>query len=60
MKIRSFNWHRYVINGKIGERQGIYRSNYIYAKTNKRNMKFNNENNESSYIQYCDVGNLYG
>ena len=23
-------------------------------------MKFNNENNESSYIQYCDVGNLYG
>ena len=41
-------------------RGGIFHSIYWYAKANNKYMKDYHKNRESSYIQYCDVNNLYG
>ena len=32
----------------------------VYVKPNKKYMNDYDENKETSYIQYCDVNNLYG
>ena len=39
---------------------GICHVIYPYAKVNNKYMKVYNKNKESSYLQYCDVNNLYG
>ena len=43
-----------------GFRGEICHSIYHYAKANSKYMKDYYKNKESSYIQYCDVNNLYG
>ena len=44
-----------------GIRGGICHSIHRYAKANNKNMKnYNNNNEESPYIQYLDANNLYG
>ena len=43
-----------------GIREGIFHSIYRYAKAYNKYMKYYDKNKESSYIQYCDVNNLYG
>ena len=43
-----------------GIRGGICHSIYQYAKANNKYIKGYDKNKESSYIQYCDVNNLYG
>ena len=58
-KIRSFNWYRYVINGKTDISGGICHSIYWYSITNSKYMKDYGKNKESSYIQCWDVNNLY-
>ena len=39
---------------------GICQSIYWYAKANNKHKKDYDKNKESSYLQYCDVNNLYG
>ena len=39
---------------------GICQSVYWYAKANNKHKKDYDKNKESSYLQYCDVNNLYG
>ena len=41
-------------------RGGICNSIHQYAKANNKCMKDYDKNKESSYLQYCDVDNLYG
>ena len=43
-----------------GIRGGICHSIYRYAKTNNKYVKDYDKNKQSSYIQFCDVNNLYG
>ena len=42
-----------------GIRRGICNSVYGYGKSNNKFMKKNDKNEESSYIQWWDVNNLY-
>ena len=42
-----------------GLRGGICHSIYWYAKYNNEYIKDYDKNKESSYLQYCDVNNLY-
>ena len=41
-------------------RGGICHSIYEYAKANNKYMKDYDKHKESSYIQYCNVNNLFG
>ena len=41
-------------------RGGIFNLIHQYAKASKKHMNDYDENKESSYINYCDVNNLYG
>ena len=59
-KITSFNWYWYVINGRKGKRGEICHTINWYAKDNNNYMKNCDKNREFSYLQYCDVKNLYG
>ena len=43
-----------------GIRGGIYHSIYRFAKVNNKYMKNYDKKKKPSYIQYCDVHNLYG
>ena len=43
-----------------GIRGGICNAVHHYAKTNNKCKDNVDENKESSYINYCDVNNLYG
>ena len=43
-----------------GIRDGICQSIHRFAKANNKYMKDYYKNKESSYLQYCDVSNLYG
>ena len=45
--------------GKKSIREGIYRSIYQYTKANNKYIKDSDKNNESSYLKYWDVNNLY-
>ena len=40
--------------------KGIRRNMSLYTKANNNYMKKFDKNKESSYLQYCDVNNLYG
>ena len=59
IKIISFNWYWYVINGR-GIRGIISHSFYQYAKANNKYMKDYDKKKESSYLKYWGVNNLYG
>ena len=59
-KIKSFNWYRYVVNGRKKIRGGIRHSIYQYAKANNNHMKDYDKNKESWYLQYWNVNNSYG
>ena len=41
-------------------RGGIYHVNHWYAKGDNKYMKNYDKNNESLYLKYWDVNNLYG
>ena len=45
--------------GKKSIREGIYHSIYKYTKANNKYIKDSDKNNESSYLKYWDVNNLY-
>ena len=56
-KIRSFNWHLYIINGR---QRNIINVIYRCAKANKDYVKDYDKNKEPSYIQYWVLNSLYG
>ena len=45
---------------KKGLGGGICQATHRYAKAKNKYMKSYDKNNESSYIEYVDVNNLYG
>ena len=49
-----------VIMVEKGIKRGICHSIYRYERANNEYVKDYDENKELSYIQYCDVNNLYG
>ena len=59
-RIRSFNWYQYVVNGRKDIRGETSHSIYRCAKANNKYIKDYAKFKESSYLQYCDINNLYG
>ena len=60
IKLELLTGYNMLLMVEEGIRGGRCHSIHRYAKANNKYMKNNDENKESSYIQYLDANNLYG
>ena len=60
IKIRTYNWYWYVVNGKKGIREGICDAIHRDAKANKKKTRDFDKNKESSCLKYWAVNNMFG